>query len=424
MKWRNRLLALVCLLIFGGLGVVYFKHWVVQKPFGIILFIGEGLTPGRIAMARVYMGGADAHLALESMPNLALLQNHSNDFAAPDQAAAVTALATGARVNNRSIALDKNGKPLISLVDLARASGRVTGLVTDLRLTDPAGAAFYAHPADPADAQNIACEFVEAAKIDVAMGGGSAAFLPKAKGGGRSDSRDLLLELSRNGFEIVRTRAELEGVSTFRRPKLFGIFANAELAFFNQIEQRSEQPSLSDMVRRAIELLQYNPGGYLVIVDAGLMRKAAQDNDAERTLGETVELDRAIATAQRYAGARSTIIACGDVALGGLALNGFPFRDDSGIALLGLNPAGEPWLSWASGPKGARRSRPSSWAERRPTGQAINSEAEYLEPAAVYAKSALNTVEDMAAAGSGPGSTALHGYIDSTQIFRIIREQL
>ena len=44
-------------------------------------------------------------------------------------------------------------------------------------------------------------------------------------------------------------------------------------------------------------------------------------------------MDRAIATAQRYAGVRSTIVVCGDVAVGGLALNGFPFRHDSGIAL-------------------------------------------------------------------------------------------
>ena len=45
MKWRNQLLALFCLLGFAGLGILYFQHWVVQKPFGIILFVGEGLRP-------------------------------------------------------------------------------------------------------------------------------------------------------------------------------------------------------------------------------------------------------------------------------------------------------------------------------------------------------------------------------------------
>src|SRR5207237_7477439 len=88
-----------------------------------------------------------------------------------------------------------------------------------------------------------------------------------------------------------------------------------------------------------------------------MMRKAAQENDAERTLGQTADLDHAIATAHRYAGARSTIIVSGDVAIGGLTLNGFPFRNDSGIAVLGLNPAGQPWITWASGPKGTRSFR-------------------------------------------------------------------
>jgi alkaline phosphatase len=425
MKWRNRLLAVFCLLIFAALGVLYFKHWVVQKPFGIILFIGEGLTPARIGLARVYSGGADAHLALEAMPNVALLKNYSNDFAAPDQAAAATALATGTRVNNRSIAIDPNGKPLASLVDLARAQGRLTGLVTDSQLTAPTSAAFYAHQVDSEKAEEIARELVEAGKIDVAMGGGTSAFLPKTKGGDRQDGRDLLLELRRDGFEIVRTRAELEAVSTFRRPKLFGGFANAELAFFNQIEQRSKQPSLADMVRRAIEMLQYNPGGYLLVADAGLTRKAAQQNNAERTLAEIVELDRAVGTAQRYVGPRSTIMICGDVALGGLALNGFPFRHDSGIALLGLNPTGEPWITWASGPKGTRSLNLSASApNNRHRGRAAKSEAEYLEPAAIYSDAALPTVEDMAALGTGPGTTRLHGYIDNTQIFKIIRDEL
>src|SRR3982750_2454359 len=98
MKWRNQLLALLCLLAFGGLGILYFQHWVVQKPFGIIFFIGEGLTPHRLAATRLYSGGADARLTLDAMPRFALLANNSKDFAAPDQAAAATALATGVKV--------------------------------------------------------------------------------------------------------------------------------------------------------------------------------------------------------------------------------------------------------------------------------------------------------------------------------------
>jgi Alkaline phosphatase len=139
-KWRNQLLALFCLALFVAFGVFYFQHWVVQKPFGIILFIGEGLTPSRLAATRVFAGGADAALALDSMPHLALVRNYSNDFAAPDTAAAAAAIATGTRVNNKSI-----GSSAPNLFDLARRAGRATGLVTDGKLTGPLPSAFYVH---------------------------------------------------------------------------------------------------------------------------------------------------------------------------------------------------------------------------------------------------------------------------------------
>src|SRR6266702_4660579 len=354
MKWRNQLLALFCLLAFAGIGVLYFQHWVIRKPFGIILFVGEGLSPARLAPTRVYSAVGCTRLNVDSMAHAALVMNYSKDFAAPDQAAAATAIATGERVTNRALGVNSDGKPLKSIVELAREHGRATGLVTDTKLTDSTSAAFYAHTPEPNDTEKIAADFVDRGNIDIAMGGGAAQFIPATKGGERQDTRDLLLELRGNGFDIVRTRTDLDAVPAWRRPKLFGIFSNNDLAFANQVEERGQQPSLSDMVRRAVQLLQYNAGGYLLVVDAGLMRKAAEENNGERTLVQTLELDRAVTLARRYAGQKSTIIVCGDVAIGGMNLNGFPFRQDSGIALLGLNSAGQPWITWATGPRGTK----------------------------------------------------------------------
>lgn len=423
-KWRNQLLALFCLLAFAGFGVLYFQHWVIQKPFGIILFIGEGLAPNRLAATRLYVGGADARLAVDSMSHVALLMNYSKDFAVPDQAAAATAIATGVKVNNRAVAVDADNKPITTLIELARERGRATGLVTNAKLTDATCAAFYAHASDGNDADNIARQFVDGGKIDIAIGGGVTHFLPESKNGQRTDGRDLLLELGGNGFDVIRTRAELEAVPAWKRPKLFGAIAGAELAYAKQVEQRNEQPSLSDMVRRAIELLQYNAGGYLLVVDAGLMRRAAQENNGERTLSETAELDRAVAIARRYAGQRATIIVCGDVAVGGLSLNGFPFRKDSGIALLGLNSAGEPWITWATGPHGLRSYGATKLIHKDEVTSTDSLRAEDLEPAAVYARSALNTVDDVIALGAGPGTERLQGCVENTVVFKIIRDGL
>jgi len=216
----------------------------------------------------------------------------------------------------------------------------------------------------------------------------------------------------------------LEAIPAWRRPKLFGAFSKVDLAFVNQVEERSQQPSLSDMVRRAIELLQYNAGGYMLVVDAGLMRKAAQENNGERTLGQMVELDRAVAVARNYAGPKSTIIVSGDAAIGGLSLNGFPFRKDSGIALLGFNSAGQPWITWATGPNGTKSYGAAKIPGKLNGDNGEQPEAEQPEPAAFYTKSALGTVEDVVAFGSGPGTEALQGVLDNTTVFNILRNEL
>jgi alkaline phosphatase len=419
-KWRNQLLALLCLAVFAGLGVLYFQHWVVQKPFGIILIVGEGLAPDRLALTRVYIGGADTRLALDGMPHSALMKNNSNDFAVSDQAAAASTLATGVKVNNRAVSMDSKGKALTTILELARNRGRATGLVTNGSLTNSTCAAFYAHATNSNDVEQLAQQLVEGAKIDICMGLSAAEFVPATKQGMRQDNRDLLLELRQNGFEIVHSRAELESIPPWRRTKLFGAFGDSG----NQTSGLSDEPALSDMVRRAVELLQYNPRGYVLIVDAAQMRKAAETDNAEKTLAETAELDRTVATAQRYAGPKSTVVVCGDTAIGGLHENGFPFRKDSGIAVLGLNPSGQPWITWATGPNGTESYGAGKLPEQRTPENPEAAKKEQTEPAAFYTKSALETVEDVVAFGSGRGSEALQGTIDNTLIFQILHDEL
>ncbi len=153
-KLRNRFIALFCLLIFAAAGFLFYNNWVVQRPFAIILFVGDGLTTSMIAPARIYHDGAQSRLDLERLPHLALLTTYANDFAVPDVAAAASALATGRKVNNRVLSLDASGKPLTSLVDLAQKGGRAVGLVSNVTLATPTLAAFMRSPRIPPTRRN------------------------------------------------------------------------------------------------------------------------------------------------------------------------------------------------------------------------------------------------------------------------------
>jgi alkaline phosphatase len=427
MKLRNQLLALACMAFFVAAGYLYVSAFVVQKPFGIIVFVSDGLVARQLTMARLYDGGADHRLALESFSRTALLRNDANDFAVPDDAAVATALATGIRTNHRHLGVNPKGQPLKeTIADLVRKKGRAIGVVTNGSITDPVPAVFYAQAADARETEPLALQLLNRARPEVILGGGAIDFLPADKGGRRKDKRDLVEELRQRGCEIVRTKSDLENVGTYPDAGLVGLFSSESLAFSKDIESGSQQPSLADMVRRAVRLLERNPKGYLLIVDASLVGTAAERNEGERMIAETVALDRAVATAREYAGEKSLILAIGKHATGGLSLNGFPLRQAHGVALLGNSPEGYPYLTWATGPNGpAAPGAPSAVATPAPeTAAPAPASNPRNEPAAYAYPSALNAAEDVLALGEGIGSERLHGILDNTVIFRILRDAL
>ena len=396
-KIRNRLLALVCLLIFLAVGVLFYVNWVVQRPFAVILFVSDNLSPSVLTAARIYAGGADYRLEIEKFPHLALLSTQANDFAVSDSAASAGALATGQKPNNRSLRLEAGPVRLPTLLDLARKSGRATGIVSNASLTDATAAAFFSKSTDPLDFQTIALQLAESSEINVLLGGGASDFLPDTKDGRRKD-------------DIVRNQQEMESTPLWRAPKVLGLFSMGPLAYADEVQVSASQPSLSDMVLQAILQLQYNPKGYLLVVDAGLTGKASSQNEGERTLKEIVALDQAVSLARKYAGDNALIVVAGKQTTGGLRLNGYSFRNDKGAAIVGINAQGVPSLTWSTGPGSGQTTTPDGIS--------------HTEPSAFPTASAVGTAEDAVAVSAGPGSEELTGFRDNTDVFQLIRKGL
>ena len=409
-KFRNRLLALFCLLVFLGLGGVFYVKWVVQRPFAVILFLADNLTPSVLTPARNYEGGADHRLALESFPYLALARTHANDFAVCDGAAAATSIGTGRKGNNGSLGVVSGNTKLPNLLEIAAQCGRLTGLVSNASLTDATPAAFYASTSDPLDYMTISRQLAENPTIDILLGGGAADFLPTLQGGRRQDGRDLLQEMRERGYDVALTQAELEQTPRWRSPKTLGLFAMGNLAFADEVAVAATQPSLATMVRHAIQLLQYNQRGYLLVVDAALAGKSGTQNEGERTLRELLALDDAVREAKAYAGEDALIIVAGKRNVGGLRLNGYPFRNDKGAGLLGTNAQGVPSITWSTGPESGTRVTPEGPVS--------------TEPAASKRAAAIGTAEDAVVVATGPGSEKIHGFLDNTDLFRIVEKGL
>ncbi|MBM3856982.1 MAG: hypothetical protein FJ390_03355 [Verrucomicrobia bacterium] len=412
-KIRNRLIALSCFLLFIAIGATYFWNSASQKPFAIILFVGDGMSPSMLTATRLYDGGADNRLALEEFPNLALTRTYGNDFAVPDTASAATALATGERVNHQSLAIDVNGKPLVSLIEEAASKNRAVGLLSTGSLTGESAAAFFAKSLSPQDQTATAAQLLTHAPIDLLIGGGRKYFSPHPEKKNTPPEHPLLEQLSAKGYNVAKNLEEWNALPSWKSSPTLALFAEEDFAFYDASKVESPQPSLADLVKQSIQRLQHSRHGYLLIVDDALIAKAAALNKGEQLFHEILQFDQAIAAARQYTGPNALLVIAGKQNLGGLRMNGTPFRNDKGVAVLGVNAQGAPSLTWSSGPG----HNASSDANKE-------NNSILAEPSSFNTPNTFGIATDTITLGMGPGSEQIHGFIDLTTVHEVIKKQL
>lgn len=401
-KSRNLLLAVFLLLAFIGGGVVFYSVWVVQKPFAVILFLVPQLDSSHLAAARMFSTDPQPGLDMESMPGLFLLRS---PVAGPSRGGVeisrILALAGAAEARSQ-----QPGGQAESLLQQAVRQGRITGLVTNGRITSPSLSAFHSPAMDATDAQSLSLALIESVRPEVVLGGGADTLLPDLKGGVRVDGRDLLLEARQGGYDIVRNLPELRNTPTWRLPRVFGVFAQQEMRAGESVETAG-QPTLSDMVASAIQLLQFQRRGYFLVVDGARIASAAAENAGEDLLRELLAVDEAIQTARQYAGKNSLIIVAGTSSSGGFVLNAPASPRDKGLAVLSPSASGVPAITWSTGP-GKPGSTPG-----------------LEEPVAFQTPTAVPNVTDMLGFWSGPEkATPPTGIHDMSFVSELIRQAL
>lgn len=423
MKLRNRLIALVCLIIFLTLGFLLFLSTSPRKPFAVILFVADNINPSSLSAARLYSGGGDARLQLEEFPNTALCRNAANDFSVPDQASASTQIAGGRRVNRNALCVDENGAKLTSLLEEAAATGRSTGLVTSGSIAGPTAAAYYAKSLNAENAPDLALQFSSHAPFDFVAGGGAGDFETQEK---KDDKEATAMESphagqnGRDGMTTLHTLNEIESHPFWKKTPKLGLLSPGPL-HETWGGQDSETSTLSDLVRVAIKNLQTNRRGYLLVVDDPSIAAAASGNKGEAMLRRILSFDQAVSTARHYAGDKALIVVTGRMNIGGLQLNGYPFLHDKGVAILALNNQGYPSICWSTGPGYSIEASGEMLQKKKGT---LPSPGILSQPSAYRLPNAEGTAGDVLAFGIGQGSEQIHGFLNLTDLNRIIRDSL
>ena len=463
MKWRAILAMVFVLLLFAAFAYLYVNTFVRKHQHAVILFVVDGMDLNTLNLARQQLGRGpsssdpddpqigDARrrvayrsdvLSLDSFWNIALLNLQDAAHPHPDEGADATALACGVRVDNGYVAMNARNEALRSLIYAAEQAQRATGLVTTSSLVRPTPVAFYSSSNGVPDPYRNAVDLVSYSDINVVLGGGAQYFTPATASNelGRRDGRNLLDEAASHGYEVVRTRDELNKLSTWRTRQIFGIFAPDNFYFSALQPENPSQPSLTEMTRLAISTLNHNINGYFLVVAPGLVARAAEQNLGKLAVNEIGAVDEAIDSAVEYAGPDALVVVTNSYNLGAIdtlppspgaaplsplvssaSAPSDPSDPSDPASLASLPPA------WLAGPGGPPAPGPDqNWLRQRYADGSFSANAPGLlhpDPAFRFQVKALPLAGPAWVASRGEGASQLGGFFNNTDLFDILAEQ-
>lgn len=320
----------------------------------IILFIGDGMGLGHLTAARAHLLGPDGRFNIERMPVTGLVAIHSIDDLITDSAASATALSTGIKTKNASIAVDANGKAHPTILEAARDTGLSTGLVTSTNLTDATPAAFASHVSKRAMKAEIALQLIRS-RVNVLFGEGEY-FYPKTDARSlRKDDEDPIALAKQVGYAVINNKDELRNSnSSF----LLGIFEDITPDRMQlDLSSPVDTPSLAELTNKALEVLSRNEKGFFLMVEAEGMDIGSHANRPEYFTHHLKNFDDAVKAGIDFArqDEHTLVIVTADHETGGLNIIGGSQADKQIQLVWGTDRhTGQPVPLFAFGPHAMR----------------------------------------------------------------------
>ena len=316
-------------------------HGDKDKIRNVIYLLGDGMGRTHVTAARERYYGAAGKLNMERFPQVGQVSTYAvqtnsgqpgaTDFSpnlVTDSASAATAWASGVKTYNAALGVDAKGKVKPTIMELAKTAGLRTGNVSTAEITDATPAGQMSHallrgcqgPTYSASAcQNTAVTGAELPTTDVRV-------TPIAEQIARNGTADVILggglarfdaadedALEAQGYDVLsspasQTVATEDDLAATHGRKVFGLFNTGNLTVEkykreNPASVQAEEPSLPEMTAKAIELLTKSKSskGFYLQVEGALIDKRSHANDAAQTLEEMRAFDQAVAVARAFA---------------------------------------------------------------------------------------------------------------------------
>ncbi|MCC5940519.1 MAG: alkaline phosphatase [Balneolaceae bacterium] len=319
---------------------------IIGKARNIIFFAYDGFTWEDFSSAQHFSHrnfGKPLHLEkLFRTGSAGSMQSHSLTSMVTDSAAATSAWATGRKIVNGSLSIYPDGDELTTILELAKAKGKATGIISNTTITHATPGGWIAKQINRRDEENIAEQYAEF-KADVMIGGGIEAFSPQL----RSDGNDLYKPLLDSGYSVITDR---EAFANVRSDKILATFNEGHIPY--EIDRRfrgAVSPTLNEMAKKGIEILDGSENGFLLHIEAGRIDHANHRNDAGAALWEIFAADETLGMLMDYVDKtpETVLIMASDHGTGGASVYGVGerYRASSDVHdLLNRRTASFPWI--------------------------------------------------------------------------------
>ncbi|ABK05636.1 Alkaline phosphatase (plasmid) [Arthrobacter sp. FB24] len=311
----------------------------------VIYLLGDGMGRTHVTAGRERFYGAAGKLAMETLPAQGYVSTYAveknsgqpgqTDFKpnlVTDSASAATAWASGVKTYNAALGVDAKGAVVPTMMELAKKAGYRTGNVSTAEITDATPASQMSHslargcqgpvysaaacqdtsitgtplPTSDVRVTPIADQIARNGTADVIFGGGLSRFDATDETALKEQGYSVLGSVS---SQIPATRADLNGAAG---EKVFGLFNKGNLTVEkakqdNPAAPQAQEPSLPEMTKKAIELLDKKKekdskgDGFYLQIEGALIDKRSHANDAAQALEEIKAFDDSVAAALDFA---------------------------------------------------------------------------------------------------------------------------
>jgi alkaline phosphatase len=282
----------------------------VNKPVkNIILFIGDGCS-----LPQLYAGYTANHADLNifKIKRIGLSKTSSSDSYITDSAPGSTAIASGAKTNNRFVGVDSTGKALKLLPEYFSERKMKTGLITSGDITDATPADFYAHQTERDSSESILND-LQHAPIDLLMGSNNeGSNIEILKHNSKSNDNKVLQALSVK-YKIVGQPDSVKADGG----KYLVIDKQASLSIAD-----GRKDWLPRALDKAVKNLNTNKNGFFLMCEGAQIDYGGHANQISYVAKEVADFDKAIGQALAFADAdgQTLVIVTADHETGGLTL--------------------------------------------------------------------------------------------------------